>query len=140
MKKLVVDASVAIKWFIPEIHSDDAMRLFDSDAMLFAPDLIGPEIGNTVWKKARRGEITPHDALAILSAFPSVGMDIYPSRDLLTAAWEIASALDRSLYDSLYLALAVAYDCPVVTADRRFHTSVLASQLASHIQWVEEVL
>ena len=58
MKKVVVDASVAAKWFLPEIHSPAAERLLDPSIVLCAPDLIVPELGNIVWKKLRRNEIT----------------------------------------------------------------------------------
>lgn len=53
MKKVVVDASVVVKWFVPEIHSAPAARLLDSDVVLYAPDLIGSEVGNTLRKKVR---------------------------------------------------------------------------------------
>ncbi|MEO8383259.1 MAG: type II toxin-antitoxin system VapC family toxin [Acidobacteriota bacterium] len=62
MMKVVVDASVAAKWFLPEIHSDAAARLLDPTIALYAPDLIVPEFGNILWKKIRRAEITPVEA------------------------------------------------------------------------------
>lgn len=37
MKKVVVDASVAAKWFIPEVHSDAALCLLDPEIVLLAP-------------------------------------------------------------------------------------------------------
>jgi predicted nucleic acid-binding protein len=139
MKSLVVDASVAVKWFVPEIHSTAAARLLETDVVIVAPDLIGPELANTLWKKVRRGEITRAEAAEILTTFGSVGVEIHPSNVLLASALQIAVALDRTVYDSLYLALAVATDGVLITADRRFHTSVRASPLASHIRWVEDL-
>lgn len=53
MKAIVVDASVAIKWFIPEIHATAAGRLLEKNLKLLAPDLIFAEIGNILWKKCR---------------------------------------------------------------------------------------
>src|SRR5438034_8812667 len=140
MKKNVVDASVAIKWFVPEIHSAAAARLLDTEFVLCAPDLIGPEFGNILWKKTRRAEITRHEADQILGAFERVALEIYPSRALLAAAFELGVALDRSVYDCLYLALAVAEDCALITADAKFHAVVAESPMASHVQWVEEGL
>ena len=138
MKRLVVDASVAIKWFVPEIHSASAARLLDPEFIISAPDLIAPEFGNTVWKKVRRQEITPAEAIEILNAFPSMAIEIYPSGALLMPAFELAVALDRTVYDSLYLALAVAQDGALITADRRFHTAVVASPLARNVRWIED--
>lgn len=137
--KFVVDASVAIKWFIPEIHSAAAERLLsDSRAIFLAPDLILPEFANVLWKKERRNEITQNEALEILAGLETLGLDVHPSQGLVGSAFEIASRLDRSVYDCLYLALAVAQDCPFVTADRKFHSVIAATLFHEHIRWVEE--
>jgi predicted nucleic acid-binding protein len=50
----------------------------------------------------------------------------------------LAVELDRTMYDSLYLALAVAAECALVTADAKLHAAVAASPLAAHVQWVED--
>lgn len=138
MKKVVVDASVALKWFVPEIHSEAAVRLLDPVIVVYAPDLIGPEFGNILWKKVRRAEITHDEAHEILAAFVALPLEIRPSTALLAGAFELAVEFDRSVYDSLYLALAVAEECVMVTADAKFHSVLTASPLASHIRWVEE--
>ncbi len=138
MKRVVTDASVAVKWFVPEIHSAAALRLLDPAFIISAPDLIGPELGNTVWKKVRRQEITADEATEILTAFPKVGVEIYPSGTLLIAASDLAVALEHTVYDSLYLALAIALDCALITADRKFHASVCETALATHIRWIED--
>jgi predicted nucleic acid-binding protein len=140
MKKVVVDASVVAKWFVPEIHSEAAARWLDPDIALYAPDLIGPEFGNILWKKARRHEIVREEADAIMSAFVGLPLEIRPSIVLLPSALELAIELDRTVYDSLYLALAVAEECTLVTADARFHATLVASPLAAHVQWVEEAI
>ena len=48
MSLFVVDASVAIKWFFPEIHGDAALRLLEGEHRLHAPDLIYSEFGNVL--------------------------------------------------------------------------------------------
>jgi predicted nucleic acid-binding protein len=138
MKKVVVDASVAVKWFVPEIHSVAAARILDADLAVYAPDLIGPEFGNILWKKLRREEIGGEEAGEIMSAFARLPLEIRPSSLLLPAAVELAVQLDRTVYDSLYLALAVAEECALITADARFHASVTASAFTKHVQWVED--
>ncbi|HVR44512.1 MAG TPA: type II toxin-antitoxin system VapC family toxin [Thermoanaerobaculia bacterium] len=140
MSLFVVDASVAVKWFVPEIHSNAAARLLDPDIVLCAPDLIGPELANALWKKVRRGEITEAEADEILQAFEALPLETYASISLLRGAVQLAVALDRSAYDSLYLALAVANDCPLITADRKFYSTIAPSSLAAHIRWVEDPL
>lgn len=55
MEKVVIDSSVAIKWFVVEPYSADARRLLYGyqlgELEFLAPDLINAEIGNIVWKK-----------------------------------------------------------------------------------------
>jgi len=135
----VVDASVSLKWFVPEIHSAASARLLDAEVILSAPDLIGPEFANILWKKVRRDEITRHEADEILGAFERLPLEVHPSASLLPAAFEIAVELDRTVYDSLYLALAVSQECALVTADAKFLSVVKSSPLAKYVQWVEEV-
>jgi predicted nucleic acid-binding protein len=138
MKKVVVDASVALKWFVLEIHSAAAARLLDPAIVLSAPDLIGPEFGNTLWKKVRRAEITRGEADEILRAFGELPLEIHPSTVLLDAAFELALKLERSVYDCLYLALAVAEECVLITADGKFHSAVAETPLADYVRWVED--
>jgi predicted nucleic acid-binding protein len=137
MKRLVVDASVAVKWYIPEIHGEAAVRFLDPAFDLSAPELIGPEFGNILWKKIRRSEITPEEGSEILSAFQALDLQLYPTSSLLASAMELAVALDHSVYDSLYLALAIALERRLVTADRRFHTVIAQSAFSNHVLWVE---
>lgn len=51
---LVIDASVVIKFYIPEILSDKSQevlaRAAGGEVMLFTPDLLYPETGNILWK------------------------------------------------------------------------------------------
>ena len=68
MKTLVVDASVAAKWFLPEVHSDDALRLLDTPSRLLVPDLLYPEVGNTLWKRVGKKELSVEQAVEIIEA------------------------------------------------------------------------
>jgi hypothetical protein len=58
MSLFVADASVVVKWFVPEIHSDAARRLLMLQHEYFAPDLLFAEAASTIWKKVRRKELT----------------------------------------------------------------------------------
>jgi len=62
VSRFVVDASVVIKWYVPEIHSGDADRLLSGDAELLVPDLLWSEIGNILWKRILRAEMTEEKA------------------------------------------------------------------------------
>ena len=129
-----------MKWFVPEIHSSAASRLLRPELSLSAPDLIVAEIGNIVWKKVLRKQITRAEADEVLASFDSVRLEVVPSLDLRRKALQLAVTLSRTFYDSLYLALAIARECALVTADRRFYSVVTASALGEYVRWVEDEL
>lgn len=137
--KLVVDASVAVKWFLVEPHSIRAGRLRDARFSLVAPDLIRLELGNVLWKHVRRGELTSKAAESHLEAFEMAETEIRQTSGLVAVAFHLAVALDRTVYDCLYLALAVEENCALITADRKFHAAVAKSQLAPYILWIEDM-
>ncbi len=139
MKKYVVDASVAIKWFIPEIHATAATRLWDNTIQLLVPDLIFAEVGNILWKKQRMQEITPTTALSILSDFkrlPIINYDILP---LLHDAWQIAKEYSCSFYDSLYVALALREKSLLVTADQRLINNLVTAPWKQSLLFIEDI-
>jgi predicted nucleic acid-binding protein len=108
LTRLVVDASVVVKWFLPEDHTEDARRLLESDFELLSPDLVRTEFGNVLWKRWRRDEIPPEAADEALRDLNGLPLDIHPSESLLhEEAWTVAERFDRSFYDGLYVALAV---------------------------------
>lgn len=137
MSGFVVDASVAVKWFVPEALSDEAVSLLDSPRELLAPDLLYPEAGNILWKKVGRGEIEARDARDILAALVHVPLSVVPSSTLVEAALEIALVHGRTVYDGLYVALAVARDAVLVTADGRLVEVLREGPLAGHVRALE---
>ena len=123
MKTLVVDASVAAKWFLPEADASTALRLLDGRCRLAAPDLIHAEMGNIAWKLHARGVLNTQEASDMIEHFLLMPLEVHDSAFLLAFALEIAIATKRPVYDSLYLALAVELDGTVITADERWmHT------------------
>lgn len=139
MKAVVVDASVAIKWFLPEIHSEVASLVLKSKQELLAPDLIWPEVGNILWKKVRRSEISVEEAKGILKDFLRFPLLTFGSKLLLNSAWNLAEEFHISVYDALYLALANNKDCSLVTADRKFYDSFQKKSISSMLIWVEDI-
>jgi predicted nucleic acid-binding protein len=132
----VVDANVVAKWFVPEPLSEEAVRLLDQKHELASPDLLWPEIGNVLWKKARAGQLTPAETSRIVRALDQCPLTVFPSRLVLEGAVEIALRTGRSVYDSIYVALAVALGCRLVTADQRLAHALAGGPLAPHVAWV----
>lgn len=138
MSRWVVDASVAIKWYLPEVHSENALRLLDDERELLVPDLVWSEVGNILWKKWQKAQLTVEQPSAILQDFGHLGLVIHSSQKLAPTAWSLATRLKRTFYDSLYLALAETQACPLVTADRRLFNAVSPSGF--NLVWIEDVV
>lgn len=138
MIRLVVDASVAAKWFVPEIHQAAALRLLGDRYELLSPDLITAEFGNILWKKARLHEITRDEAQDAIRLFLQVSLKIIDARSIIGYALELGIATGRTVYDCLYLALATLENCRLVTADRRFYNALKDGPFSSNLLWVED--
>jgi predicted nucleic acid-binding protein len=136
---VVVDASVAVKWFVPEDHSADALRLLAESFRRHVPVLLQTEVAQTLWKKVyQRSEIDAADARSVLRALHLTPLDVHAIKPLLEPAFEIALATGRTVYDSVYLALAVAVGCKLVTADRKLYNALQASTFAADVLWVAD--
>ena len=140
MTPLVVDASIAVKWFIPESHSIKALRLLDADCELLAPDLIFAEFGNVLWKKWLRQELEPEVIAPLLADLGRMRLRIAPTAALTDKAADIAVTYKRSFYDSVYLALAVQAQGRMVTADEKLCNALRATPLAERLLWIEDAL
>ncbi|KPF74419.1 hypothetical protein IP88_07985 [alpha proteobacterium AAP81b] len=114
---MIVDASVAVKWLLREPDTDDAVALIGQKS-LSAPDLIHAEIANIVWKHTLRGEV--HDIEQYLARLDQILDHVSPCWELAASATALAVTLRHPAYDCFYLALAIAEDAELVTADRRF--------------------
>jgi predicted nucleic acid-binding protein len=116
---LVVDASVAVKWVMPESGSTAAAALREDDSHLIAPAIVIAEIGNALWKKTSRGEIEKREAISAFHLAVSHFAELIPLDDLHQTAFELAIALRHPIYDCFYLALAERERCALVTADAK---------------------
>ena len=135
MSAFVVDASVAIKWFVPEIHSDAARRLLDRPHQYLAPDLLFAEVGNVIWKKVRKNELTRDEGGRLIQDFEQCAIEGVPCRTLVTDAHALAVRTDRTVYDALYLALAVRLKTQFITADERLWNAIVTvPALKPHIE------
>ena len=118
--RLVVDASVAVKWLVEEEHSDAADRLLGGNHELFAPRLMASEVGNALWRKVRMGELERSRAGALAAAISEMAVRWTEDEEVGPDAVRLSLALDRPVYDCVYLALAHRLGATLVTADVRF--------------------
>ena len=138
MNSYVIDASVAVKWYIPEPLSDAAtsyLELYRQEkASLLAPELLIAEVGSVLWKKVRQKELAARDARQIASILVNhCPLSLIPASELMPAALELAIKLNLTVYDSLYLALAVSAEVSLVTADQDIKKLVEGTPLANQV-------
>lgn len=140
MSVIVVDASVAGKWLLPakgETLVEEASRLFgrwtSREVRLIVPDLFWAELGNLLWKAVRQKRCEKAAAEAGLDALERRGLPTVPSLGLLDLAFAIANTFDRSVYDSLYVALALDSRGQLITADEKL-ANALAARLP--VKWL----
>jgi predicted nucleic acid-binding protein len=119
MTSLIVDASVAAKWFVQEPDSDAAKRAGEAVDSLIAPELILAEVANVLWKKAIKRSLEPDAAIAVIHDLPKFFTQLIPSAVLARRALEFACSLKHPVYDCFYLALAEREDAPILSADNR---------------------
>ena len=137
----VIDASVAIKWFVEEDLSEAAVRLLDREEPFCAPDLIVSEVANIAWKKAIRGEIGQEQASKIVDSIQDSSVTFHASVPLNARALEIALDLNHPVYDCLYIACAEAVgDGCMVTVDGRLCTTVVDTVYAGRIVHLSTVV
>jgi predicted nucleic acid-binding protein len=140
LSALVVDASVGVKWFVPEVHAAEARAWRAGPDALHVPAFFFDlEIANILWKKVRRAEITRADADLILGQLPALPLTRHAESPLLASAFDLADRTQRTVYDCLYVALAVHLGGRMVTADQRLYNSLAGTSWASSICWVADV-
>ncbi len=118
--RLVIDASVAVKWLVEEEGSAVAGRLLSGDHELFVPRLLASEVGNALWRKVRTGQLERSRAGTLAAAMPEMAVRWMEDEDVSADAVRLSLALDRPVYDCVYLALAHRIGATLVTADTRF--------------------
>ena len=131
MSEIVVDASVALCWFVREPATDKANRLILTSVDLVAPSLMLIELANGLWNKTRHGEIRADLAEAGMREIRRFVPQIFDDADLAAPALALARELDHPVYDCIYLVLARRRNAPLVTLDRRLTTRVAGTRYRS---------
>jgi len=119
----VLDCSIAAKWVFPEPDRASAVQLLDryeaGEISLIAPDLLMMEFASLLAKRTRRKLISvsqSRDAFRLMTIWAPRLVD---TRARLVDALDLSLQHQLSLWDCIYLALAIEYGCPFLTADRR---------------------
>ena len=127
--KFVLDASFAVAWVASELEDSPVVRelsdrLAAGTAQPHAPELFVAETANALWKSVRRGLRTLEDGVEMFGNIMEAPIELHRHRDLATAALDLALRRGISVYDALYVALALREVMPLFTADKRLAGAV----------------
>ena len=118
-KPVVVDASMAVKWFAAESDSAAADQLIEDERILMAPDIMPVEAANAWWKKVRRGEMHKADMEQALANLLALGVEWIPMPSLVERAATMAVDTGQTVYDCTYLVVCADRGASIATADER---------------------
>ena len=122
--RLVVDASVAVKWLVDEDESPAARSLLDGNHEIAAPRLMATEVSNALRRKRLQGDLERNRARELAEAIPRMQVSWILDELLAPDALDLALALHATVPDCLYLALARALGATLITADHHFVNAV----------------
>lgn len=135
---MIVDASIAVKWFVPEVGREAALQLLLQDGhRLCAPALIQIEVAAALTRRYREDPTQAEDIkLHLRNWEKSLRRSIPRLHDLepdFGAAVALSIQLKHPLQDCLYLALAQRLQLPLVTADKRQAQHAATAQIACYL-------
>jgi predicted nucleic acid-binding protein len=134
---MVVDASVAVKWFVPEAGRESALQLLlQSGTLLCAPALIQIEVAAALTRRYRENPATGEEIKFHLCNWQETLRRAIPRLHDLNHDFDAAVALSmyfrHPLQDCLYLALAQRLQLPLATADKRLAQHAETAQIPCH--------
>lgn len=120
MNDYVVDASIVIQHLITDRYTPNVDALFEQlnqDVRLHAPEFCVVECTNILWKNVRRSTLPQDRALDLATDVANLQITFANINELLQSALEIGLRQGLAVYDSVYIALARALNCPLITDD-----------------------
>lgn len=127
----ILDASVVAKCLVPEVDSDRSKELLakwsQGQLDVAAPEIIAAEVASMLSRRALQGLISHPRALSLYEEFVDLGIPLEPIAPSMSAALKIALRYGRSIYDSLYVALALEMGWDLVTADEKLYNALHSS-------------
>lgn len=114
---MVLDASVVVEWLLRLPRADAVEERLRADTSWHAPHLLGVEVTQVVRRGVLRGDMSAARGREALEALIDLDVTRYPHEPLLGLAWELRENI--TAYDAVYVALAMALECPLLTLDAR---------------------
>ncbi|MBS0555982.1 MAG: type II toxin-antitoxin system VapC family toxin [Proteobacteria bacterium] len=127
MTSLVLDASVCLKWFLPEANEQDVdiaqaikSRMRDGDIALIQPPVWHSEIAAVLARQL------PQLAARFTTELMRIGARIETDPQCMKRAIELSIRCSHHLFDTIYHAIAIEYGLDLVTADEHYYRKARA--------------
>jgi predicted nucleic acid-binding protein len=130
---VVVDSSVALKWFLREPDADKADAIVAAGTEMLAPDFLLLEVANGLRRQQRAGIIDATTVIDAVSGLAGIFTELLVTETLIVEALQISQGLDHSIYDCLFLAAGRRRGVPLITADATFAAKLEATPYASNV-------
>lgn len=140
MKRWVVDSSVVLKWFLDEPHDREACTLLGGLQAIDAPTLMPIEVANILSKRVATGIISMEYARESRATLDRMAVTLHNTGRHLDGAFDLAIEFSQSVYDCVFLALALSVGCQLVTADERFLRGLRSSAFQDRVVWVADLV
>lgn len=115
---IVLDASTLVELLLgTEAGRSIADRIADPALALHVPHLVDVEVAQALRRLVREGALDAESAAAALDDLRLLDLDRHSHEPLLERVWALRDNLPA--YDAVYVALAEALDCPLLTCDGR---------------------
>ncbi len=129
VERVVVDASIIVKWFVPEKGYENAVKLLEEYAAgrveIFSPSIATYETLNAL-RFHPHYKLSIHDLVDILQTIKDLQIIVEPSTQAWSRCIHLSLEHKITIYDAIYAATATEIDAQLVTADK-----TLASKLSS---------
>lgn len=137
MKRLVIDASVVLKWYLTdEEYGEKALNLLtkyiSNELDFLAPSLLEYEVVNGLIIAQKRGRIKEEKILLAIDGFMDLKIKLKDLSQLYPRALYYCKIYNRSVYDASYLAIAESEGIAMITGDKRLYNAV-----KEELKWVK---
>jgi len=118
--KIVLDTSVIVKWFFKDdeenIKKADLIlkQYLNNEIIVIIPELSAFELANVLRNKIKKYQNVNLD---IIDRLFNLGIIFYVDKEILKIAIKIATDINESVYDCIFIATAERFDCKLITDD-----------------------
>ena len=133
MSDVVLDSSIAAKWIFWESGSDLAQTLLDEQYLFYVPDFFYVEMDAIIAKKFRKRELNSDEAYVKRAQVHRIALEKWSHLSLADVAFDISVTLTVTIYDAIYLALAVEKETVMWTADDRLVRGIRNTFLSDYV-------